>query len=72
MLKKKCHEILDQISEERLYDALLLLTEMRDRKANDFVTYIDGIPVYNMSNKEHSKRLVLETHSYDSKLKYKN
>ncbi|WP_312560912.1 hypothetical protein [Anaerospora sp.] len=63
MLIKQCHTMLDQISDERLEDVLKLLTEMRDRKTNDYVTYMNGIPIYQMGNKAHTKRLLMQTSS---------
>lgn len=68
-MRKKCHEILDQISDERLADALSLLTEMRDRKEADYVSYIDGMPVYKMGKTAHVKRLLMEVEEPTAKLK---
>jgi|GEM_PF-5755867 len=58
MIRKTCHEILDQIDEKRLEDVLKTLTEIRDRPSKDYAAHLDGIPVLDMSNPEHIKRIL--------------
>lgn len=58
MTRKTCHEILDQIDEKRLDDVLKTLTEIRDRPSKDYASHFDGIPVLDMSNPEHIKRIL--------------
>lgn len=58
--RKRCHDILDQINDDRLYDALTMLTEIRDRADLDYANYLDGIPVYDMKNKKHLQRILDE------------
>jgi len=56
--RKECHEILNQISNTRLHDTLKMLKEIRDRIDADYANYLDGIPVYDLNNKLHLKRIV--------------
>lgn len=54
--RQQLKQLIDQLPEEKLDDAIKTMTEMMERP--DFAQYYEGIPILDPENKSHIKRLL--------------